>query len=686
MRPTVFASALIIASGSAFPVLAQDASTGQPFDAAAEVERFFTDTRLVGADSATVASVRADGDTVVAVGISMRWQIPLETPDNKVSIEAAATIPSLRITGLERGADGYSATSMVAPEIAFTFEGRDGDEEPLLIEMKFADYAMQDASWAPFPQIEADPAAPLSRFAPLVNWTMALSYAKNDVARIDTHITSEDGDQTSSYGPFSVGPVANGVLAEMRYPAFSVSQTMEVPDEPDADAAADAPPPMKTVNLTANYGEVVATGIDLRPYAQLLTGAGDLTGPTSILDSFRMDGLSLIFDDATGSFSIGPIVGEGFTVDPTAGPFLEKMDGLVAQILAGGEPDPMTPLMLSLDLYGALGVGRYALTDIAFSNEEVSGNLEEIVVENFSSDGLGRFAINGGAASGAGNAGSLDTFEVRNISFPSRAEFMPMVIGSMMGMPFDPSNLDALPTLGGVTVRGLSTQLPGATGDRFEIGHFDLSLTDYIKGIPTRIAMALDGLSMPASLVDFPPAAMVLTQLGANPVKADAAFDLTWDEDTQNVALDKRLSVAGVGRVNTTAQMSGIPRAIFENITQAQQALATAAVGDITVRYEDEGLVSAVLDMFAKMSGSTAGEFGTGVAGQVEMQVNMMAGSPELARMAGDALRAFLTDPESLTINADPDAPVPVAQLIGAAMTAPAQIANLVKLSISAND
>ncbi|WMS42208.1 hypothetical protein RDV64_19395 [Acuticoccus sp. MNP-M23] len=682
----------MIASGGVLPALAQDAAPSALMDPASAVEAFLTDTALLGAESATVESVTTDGDTIIANGVSMRWHAEFQTPGSDAEADATANLDTVRITGLEQTDDGYRASAIVLPNAEITIIGKDNGEEKFNYSTKLVNYALDDVTWTQFPQISNDPTKPVSRFAPLLDWSVDMSFAQNKVERVDSVVSTDGDTQNSSYGPLTMGQYANGKIADVVYPAFSIDQQTEVPvtvDErtgpapaPDADATFET----KNVNLHAEYGEVTATGIDVRPYIQLLTGNGDLSGPSPMIETFRMDGLSLTFDDdEIGRFSIGPIVGNGFTVDPSTGPLLELIDTLVLSINSGEEMNPMTPLMLAFDIYGALGVGSYTVSDIAVESQDITGGIAEIAVEDLNAEGLGRFAISGGNMTGEGRSGALGTFEVSNIVFPERDDFVAMMVSQMMGMPDIPATLQALPALGGMKVAGLRVELPGGTGEEFNLGQFNLALSSYIEGIPTQIAIALDGLSMPASQIDFMPAQMVLRSIGADPVKADGTVSLQWNEDSQTVSMDDKIAIEGVGRFDAVASVSGIPRAIFENITMAQQAIATAAVGDIRVRYDDEGLVPALVGMFAQMSGASSEDFASGIAAQVEMQAGMMAGE-ELAASIGSALRAFLANPESLTITADPGAPVPVAQLVGAAMTAPAQIATILKLSITAND
>ena len=67
------------------------------------------------------------------------------------------------------------------------------------------------------------------------------------------------------------------------------------------------------------------------------------------------------------------------------------------------------------------------------------------------------------------------------------------------------------------------------------------------------------------------------------------------------------------------------------------------------------------------------------------MVVSMIGNKEFEAKVAG-AAGAFLDAPKSLTIAARPKTPVPVGQIMGAAMMAPQSLPNVLGAEVSAND
>lgn len=672
MRLTILAPALSVVTLAAPHALAQEAATGS-FDPVAAVRGFLTDADLLGADAATVGSVTAEGEAVIATDVSMRWQTTFEADGDTVILSAAATMDRVEITGLAAQDGGFSAEEVSIPE-ASLLVAVEGAEEPLSYDVTIGDYRLVDASWPAFPQIEADPSRPVSRFAPLVDWSVNQSYARNEVGTIEGVVITGDGRQEISYGPISVGPVVNGTLESFEYGPVETTQEMEVPTDEGGNEAA---------NVSIRYGASRGENLDARPLAALLTGIGAGDGPQVVLGSTVLDGID-VDAGAAFSMSVGENRIENLTVDTSGAPLMERLDPIVVAALDADAPAPDALLPLVLDLYGAFGVGAYVFSDIEVAGSDFTMAMGEFVMEGLSRAGLDLFAIRGTEVNTPDGSGSLAAFELESLVFPEREAFMSTVMGGLMGMQPDlRATLDAAPYLGRLTVSGLEATTP-MTGS-IALGLFETRLEEFVEPIPTSIVMTLEGLSLPAAALGDPQMAGMAQAIGADPVTADADIELDWDEDTQDVDLELDLSVGAVGEIEGEARLGGIPRVIFENPARAQEALATASLGDMTLTFSDDGLTDFVLGMMSEQTGLSRQEFIQGIVQQIQMQGQMLGGDTALVAQVSNAVSAFLAEPRSLSLSMDPPAPVPFAQVMGAAMTAPNALPGLLGFAVSAN-
>lgn len=672
MRLRILAPALSLVTLTAPPALAQNAEADR-LDPVAAVRAFLTDAELLGADSATVGSVTAEEDTVVAADVSMRWQTSFEDGDDTVILTAAATMDRLEVTGLSTTDTGYGADEVVIPE-ANLLVSVEGADEPLSYDFTITDYRLVDGRWRPFPDIEADPSRPVSRFAPLVDWSIYQSYALNEIGSINGVVVSGDGRQEINYGAFRVGPVVNGALESFEFGPFEANPEMEVPSDDGGT---------EMVEATMRYGASVGEGLDLKPLAKLLTGNGAADGPQTIIGSTRLGRFDMEADDVF-SMSIGENRIEDLTVDASGTPLMTRLDPIVSSVLDNGEPSPDAMLPLLLDVYAAFGVGHYGFTDVVMEGPDFAARMGEFFVEGLSAAGLDLFAVRDVEVTTAGGSGTLGAFEVAGMVFPEREDFLSASMSGAMGMQPDMrSVLDAVPYLGRITVSGLQATTP-MTGT-VSLDLLETRLDEFIDPIPTSVSLSINGLSVPLAVVPDQRTVMTMRALGADPMTADANIGVAWDEATQDVTLDIDMAVGNVGALAAEAEVGGIPRVVLENPERAQEALATASLGGMTMTFRDEGVTDFLLGMMAEQTGLTRTQFAQGIVQQIQMQGQMLPGGAAVVQDVTQAVAKFLADPQSMRISIAPAAPVPVAQIMGAAMTAPQALPDLLNFSIAAN-
>lgn len=672
MRAMYSATVFLALTFAASPALAQDAASTDPVEA---VRGFLTDAERLGAAEATVGSLGDGPDGVSARDVAIRWSLAFELPEGGGAIDAVLTAPEIVVSDLAPAGEGYSASiTMPTANLAVTVAGAAG--ETLSYAVTATDYSFQNASWDAFPQISANPAAPVSRFAPLIDWIAGLSYEENAIGRIDAVVVMDGERQEVSYGPLTLGPVVDGRLESFEYAPLVSRQTSEIPN-------AEGEP--ETVEIVVEYGATRGRGVDMKPIAALLTGVGAEGGAQSVVEELTIDSIDV---SAGGmfEFSLGSTVIEDFTVDTSRGALMAKLDPLVLAATTGVDPDPQDLFELVLDAYGAFGVGRYSLTDVAARGPEFSAALGEFAIEGLSALGLDRFALTGLEVEAPGTSVSVGGVELSDYTFPDRDVVLSAGFAAMLGGPPSPRLImDVIPTLGAIAVRDVTAVVAGSDAP-FRLERFVLTLGDYIPPIPTEIELDIAGLEVPAGLLRDPGMAAMLEAMGATPLRADATIALRWDEDSQRFELIEDIDVADVARLEANATLSGIPRVVFEDPTRAQEALATAALNGLTARITNQGAADFAIGMMSQQTGVPAAEFASVMATQVQMQVAMITGSQEFADEVATAVRTFLADPQSLTVSAAPAAPVPLAQLIGAAMTAPQLIPGIVNFAIRANE
>ncbi len=675
MRLRTIATASLAVTLSSAGAFAQDAAQSGSFDAQSAVESFLANPDVLGTTSSTVGSVTTDDQTVTATDISMTWSWTMGDADAEetADVDLTVAVPTLEITDLTY-TDTYNADRITVPEVnvSFTMTGADQDLDYSFV---VRDYVTTNASWAALPTLQENAAAPLSRFAPLLEAALEQSYDSARMGGMSGTITTGDDRQTFDYGPSTYGKLENGVIELFTIGAGTTSQTMAQP----ADATAAGVP----TTITINYGEATGEMMDIKPLVSLLTGSNAAEGPQTFIQSMSLGGIRFGAGDMA-NFSMGATTVSDVTIDPSRGPILTRADDIYTAVADNEEPDVGALMSFMLDTYGAIGIGSYQIDGFDMSFPQGEAQLGKVAIENLNAGGLGLLSFNGVSVRGSGADGALGKFEVADVTFPDRDAFMSAMMASMAGLEPTPQQvLQAIPYVGRITVSGF--ELNGSPVGDLALGLFEARATNFIESIPTQISLALEGFSMPATLISNPMAQGVFTAVGADPVQADGTITFGWDEANKQVSLDEDISVNNIGRLQMSAQMSGIPRFVFAEPQRIQEALVTAAIDGVSARFEDAGITEFGINMMAQQAGMPASEFPSIIAQQVQMQIAAMTGNPDLAEQVSGAISAFLSDPQSLAIAASPANPVPLAQVMGAAMTAPQAIPELLGLTIDAN-
>lgn len=177
---------------------------------------------------------------------------------------------------------------------------------------------------------------------------------------------------------------------------------------------------------------------------------------------------------------------------------------------------------------------------------------------------------------------------------------------------------------------------------------------------------------------------------------ADGKFDLSeYAFDFDNVGrLDVRFSLSGYTLDFIKATQDAM-KAAEANPDKAagQQAMAMSMMGlaqqlvynGASIRFDDAGITAKALDFAGKQQGVDGAQMAQSVKGMLPMMLGAM-NMPDLQKQIETAVSAYLDDPKSLTVSANPAQPLPAPQIMGAAMGDPANLVKTLNVQVTAND
>ena len=240
---------------------------------------------------------------------------------------------------------------------------------------------------------------------------------------------------------------------------------------------------------------------------------------------------------------------------------------------------------------------------------------------------------------------------------------------------------------GGFSFTNLSIS-KGKDKPEIPIASGQMKFTDFVDDTPTRVAIGIDGLSMPTALIEDEKGRRQIESLGYTSldISLDSEFHYSAEGSGEAVIDRFRLAMVDAGELSISGRIGGIPPTVLENPEKSgEQLLSTATINAATIRLDNDSLVERLLEQQAKAAGMSVEDFRKQVSAMLPAMLAALQ-APEFEKEVAGAVSAFLADPQSLSIIAAPQAPVLIAQVVGLAMSAPNQIPAVLGLKVTAND
>lgn len=137
--------------------------------------------------------------------------------------------------------------------------------------------------------------------------------------------------------------------------------------------------------------------------------------------------------------------------------------------------------------------------------------------------------------------------------------------------------------------------------------------------------------------------------------------------------------------LSLTAAIGGIPQSFMASPLDPRAIIATASIGSLDMKIDDNSLASRVLAAQAEKMGVEPEALAAQLSGALPFFLAVLE-NDAFQKQVADAVSAFLTDPQNFNVLMAPEKPTPFIQVFAALTSAPGTVVDLLGLSISAND
>ncbi|HEX4298631.1 MAG TPA: hypothetical protein VHZ56_11475 [Devosia sp.] len=462
------------------------------------------------------------------------------------------------------------------------------------------------------------------------------------------------------------------------------------------------------MNTQAVYKDLVLSSVKNGVAASVSIGSSQSTNPEGTfvfngmsLTNFDIGGTlalySLVNGDATaamkplytamafsgGTFS-GPKVscsiGQVATTEADARPLkvsIQAMMDAANQVSAGGDTPPpaafKTVVSFFTDLLQAFKTSPLTVGPISCKGTGDDGKPGEFDIGGISMDGLQpglypAITVKGLKFSDTDTTVSLDEAVAKATDLSQPIAAVNAAGDDLSPAWFQANYRKVIPAWAGLSFSGLSvdTPNPDTPSEKLsvKVDKFDLSFSDYVNGVPSKISNSASGVDVPLEQNSTDSNIQMLEALGINRVTMGYEFSASWDKANQAINIDK-ISFNGqdLGGFAVAAVLGNATADLFDSDANTESNAALGlTVKSIKIDANDAGIGDKLMPMLAQQQGADAATYRAQAAATAEAATIEMLGSTDAARQLGAALSDFVAGKaKSITVNITSKDPAGVA-------------------------
>jgi hypothetical protein len=267
----------------------------------------------------------------------------------------------------------------------------------------------------------------------------------------------------------------------------------------------------------------------------------------------------------------------------------------------------------------------------------------------------------------------MGTLTLERVSM-SDMKFQQPLSRLLAGDPLAPEMLDGL-AIGRVDYVGMHVKTPD--GKEVPAGTFSISKIGFAHGVPVSGELSYAGLKLSKALMPDARAQEAFDKLGLDTLTLSLVATYQWDLEQKRMAVRTiALKIDELGALNLSAELADMtPGAGWQTRGSLFHAL---------LRYDDASLTDRALKAAASLANTDTAAFRQQIIAIVDARAATLGDNPAIVSAVA-AVKTFLAEPHSLTIELAPPAPVAFGALKAASTMPPGDIAALLGLSVTAN-
>ena len=381
--------------------------------------------------------------------------------------------------------------------------------------------------------------------------------------------------------------------------------------------------------------------------------------------NFEMTTLYQDYIVSGGSLDAGPVhcdIGK-YQAGPDSARAMEvsypELMTLAAELEANNDPSPEQIVKMA-DFYADL-LFAYKTSPAVFDGLSCAGtqdgtsfdfSLGKVMVGAMGNGIYPSFEVNDIAVKVSGKENGefkLGNFTFKEIDFNPTVEAYKQIedVSALNKDWFEANFRSFIPSFGGLSISNFFADVPDEdNGGRIkvEVAEIDVSLADYVNGIPSNISLSTTGLQADVPENPSDDGLKQLRALGIERLNVGYEMTLSWDEAAQAINL-ARLMFTGekLGTVDVSGYFVGATAELFA--TDPQTAMIAAmglGVKELDIQLDNQGFLDIALAQAAAEQGAPVEAFQTQVSAMANGMIVGLLGGVDQAVDLGAAVSNFI--------------------------------------------
>jgi hypothetical protein len=597
--------------------------------------------------SGSVATVHAQGaGPTITVGTTSPASDAVTLADVKIVYPGekgtTITIDEIVLTGMNSSGDRFTADEVKIKGLKTSYTM--GAAIKLTI-----DTASLDNVSGPVPSEDKLSAAGTpGDIPPLADWLLAAKAETISIPAIG--LTTEMGGTRTetSYRSVELNNVDAGKVGSIVIAATDQSSSGATP----------------SANLKAKLGKMQIEEVDFGAYAAWLDDTLAAAAPKEkrlVYKSFSLEGFSTSGGEGP-AVSVEGLSGSGVKIGPPSMKPSELMT-LIGRMQADpkfGEKSPGEMIRFVRGILGAFEIGEFELSGLKVAEPGKPPFAVGLVrFENFAGTKIGEVRLGDISVTDEkeGTEFKLGSFAIRGFDVAEIDSLLDTVARGESPDKLAPSQFPK-PRITGLALADIDMTVPGK--GRFTVGAITLDTPDWVGFSPVTLKARVEGFSMPVDAIEEPASREQFKALGLSSLTINTSVDASWKEADETMAIGPlSVDLDGIGKVEISGEIGGVPKNVFENPQIAEQAIATLDFRGLSLSLEDGGAFAKLLDMAAKEQGTTRESLANQTSMQVQGAMIAFLGMEDAAKKMSTAIKTFISSPQSLQIAIKTLEPIP---------------------------